>query len=185
MNQVHGVPAREFKRAAGFNLGTGVITSQLSQTLSERSNVGVALGPHPIDYLDGFRPTTKGYTSLEGREHHIKSRLLLIGYPGPTRKCQHCKKEFQQATVFGHAKFCSIKCRYIAYQLKVNVKVYDLVCCYCAKSFKGNKFQHKRQTNGDNVVCSTTCRAFLNSSKRKKLVRTDTWSEKELKLLRE
>lgn len=116
MNQAHGVPARDFKRAAGFNLGTGVVAKPLAQSLRERPLRGVA-EPGTLDrLLPGWQgeigPYVR-YVSLERREHHKKSCALAGS--GPTRICIGCSVEFQQKSPFGRALYCSRDCRDSAY----------------------------------------------------------------------
>jgi hypothetical protein len=129
MNQAHGVRADEFKRAAGFNLSTGVIAKPLAEALREREVVGVAammdddaravalaLGQEAI----ATNPIR--YRSLEGREHAKKARAMLG--PGPQRTCAGCGKLFQQSTPMGKALYCSRGCRDSAYaeQRRANAK---------------------------------------------------------------
>ena len=116
MNQAHGVPASDFKRAAGFNLGTGVVAKPLAQSLRERPLRGVAAP----DALGRWLPMEQGqfgpyvrYVSLEGREHRKKSRALAGN--GPTRICIRCSVEFQQKSPFGRALYCNRDCRDSAY----------------------------------------------------------------------
>lgn len=123
MNQAHGVKADEFKRAAGFNLGTGVVAKPLAQALRERELRGVAAN---LD--DDFRASFNQlaleamaakpiiYRSLEGIEHKKKARALTIG--GPERVCACCEKKFFQSTPFGKTLFCSIECREKVYAPK-------------------------------------------------------------------
>ncbi len=125
MNQAHGVTADEFKRAAGFNLGTGVIARPLAQALSKRENVGVGIaGFLSEDPLTGAREKlatlrinrVQGYVSRERRERASKVRLLLGS--GPRRVCLHCSCTFEQSTPTGRALYCSKACRQAAYARK-------------------------------------------------------------------
>jgi hypothetical protein len=73
MNQAHGVRADEFKKAAGFNLTTGVVSAPAARALRARAKVGVALMPDPTSMLPpAGHPGT--YQSLEGKEHRLKAR---------------------------------------------------------------------------------------------------------------
>jgi hypothetical protein len=124
MNLWHGVNAPEFKRAAGFNLSTGVIARPLAEVLRKRENVGVAVNLDCDETRLSFarlgRETMKDsprlYFSLEGKEHAKKARLLLGA--GPHRTCAECGHIFQQSTPFGKALYCSVECRTIAYAKK-------------------------------------------------------------------
>ena len=120
MNQAHGVRADEFKRAAGFNLTTGVIAKPLAEALRERQVVGFAANTDDAERAaaralaqDALAANPIRYRSLEGREHAKKARAMLG--PGPQRTCKVCGKVFQQSTSMGRALYCSLKCREIAY----------------------------------------------------------------------
>jgi len=115
MNYAHGVTASEFKRAAGFNMSTGVVSADLSAQLSARPNIGVALTPNkPGHAPQRTNPLVKNYYSLEAREHQAKARLLDAG--GPMRNCCGCDRPFQQTSKFGKAKYHSIECRDASYR---------------------------------------------------------------------
>jgi hypothetical protein len=106
LNAAHGVRADDFKRAAGFNINTGLVNRELFEQLSKR--------PIHVDHLGEFPlPSTKGavfnYQSLEGREHRMKTRLE--SGVGPERICRGCGKEFTQSSIYGRALYCSIPCR--------------------------------------------------------------------------
>jgi hypothetical protein len=120
MNQAHGIPAKEFKRAAGFNLGTGVISKPLAQALQKRGLVGAALMDlkersvaaalgHSV--LRGDEGGYVRYRSLEAGEHQVKARAELLAMPGPMRVCIGCGTEFQQKHSTGRALYCTEKCR--------------------------------------------------------------------------
>jgi hypothetical protein len=112
INQAHGVQANEFKRAAGFNLKTGVISKPLAQTLRKRENIGVALNPDGTSYLLGqvaLKNNPVQYRSLESKEHQKKARAMMG--VGPKRCCNGCGTAFQQSTPYGRAIYCSATCR--------------------------------------------------------------------------
>lgn len=109
MNTAHGIPAREFKRAAGFNMQSGIIGSSLQEVLSARAKVGVAVQQFQFD--EKKQPIYTSYKSLEGAEHSAKARALLLQNSGPERQCIGCGNKFTQSTIFGRAKYCSIDCR--------------------------------------------------------------------------
>jgi hypothetical protein len=114
MNQAHGVKADEFKRAAGFNLTTGVIAKPLATALRERKPVGVALMGE-VERADVMELAREGsgsyirYKSLEGCEHAKKARSMMG--PGPDRICKGCGQSFQQSTPIGRALYCTTSCR--------------------------------------------------------------------------
>ncbi len=120
MNQAHGIRADEFKRAAGFNLSTGVIAKPLAVALRERELLGVAANMNDADRSAALALSQEAlaanpirYRSLEGREHAKKARAMLGA--GPQRTCDGCGTLFQQSTPMGKAKYCSLKCRDNAY----------------------------------------------------------------------
>ena len=123
MNQAHGIKADEFKRAAGFNLSTGVVSRPLAEALREREIVGIAGQPNERA-LDLARAAIAAspirYKSLEGKEHAKKSRAILAG--GPKRICAGCGKLFQQSTPMGKAVYCSRGCRDDAYTKQLRAK---------------------------------------------------------------
>lgn len=116
MNQAHGVKADEFKRAAGFNLSTGVVAKPLAEALRKREVIGVAAKMDDADRADALALSQEAlaanpirYRSLEGREHAKKARAMWG--PGPQRHCAGCGKIFQQSTPAGRALYCSVQCR--------------------------------------------------------------------------
>lgn len=120
-NFAHGIKADEFKRAAGFNLGTGVISKDLAQAYQARDYQGVASWDE--DSREAVRkqflaadltPSSLRYVSLEAREHFRKARIFLP--PGPERHCLGCGVVFTQTTPMGRAKYCSVSCRDEAYR---------------------------------------------------------------------
>lgn len=120
MNQAHGVRANEFKRAAGFNLSTGVISKPLAQCLCQRECVGIAAGMSETERAvvlavaqESIATNPIRYRSLEGREHAKKARAMLGA--GPERTCIGCGEAFQQSTPMGRALYCSTECRNATY----------------------------------------------------------------------
>ena len=127
MNQAHGVRASEFKRAAGFNISTGVIAKPLAVTLREREVIGVAA--HMDDSArtaalalayETIATNPTRYRSLEGREHAKKARAMQG--PGPERICAGCGNGFQQSTPAGKTLYCSRECRDAHYAEKRRAK---------------------------------------------------------------
>ncbi len=163
MNFAHGIQAEEFKRAAGFNMRTGVVGIELHERLCERPGAGDR-GRAALALVDRDKtPVRKNYYSLEGAEHHHKRRALVLAEPGPRRPCKNCGKEFQQTIVYGYTKYCTIKCRDEFLQRRTAAKCYGLICATCGCEFKGNRAQQLRDERHKEVVCSPRCRAFLNS----------------------
>lgn len=121
-NLAHGIKADEFKRVAGFNLGTGVISKDLAENYQARDYQGVASWDDDLRDLvhQQFLASAmhKGhaslrYVSLESREHQRKARIFMP--PGPERNCLGCGAVFKQSTPMGRAKYCSVSCREKAY----------------------------------------------------------------------
>lgn len=124
VNIAHGIKAKEFKRASGFNLSTGLIGKELAQRLSERAKAGVALKTmDEVQHAAAIALSTQtlqspeyvAYSSLEGCEHRVKAQIFTRLLPGPDRVCDGCGMTFQQKSPMGKAKFCSIPCRTAAY----------------------------------------------------------------------
>jgi len=163
MNQTHGVTSRQFKKLAGFNIGSGIISQPLREILEARDNVGVAL----IGYsgqLKGVQPK-EGYISLEAREHRKKARALTGC--GPTRTCIGCGASFAQKTPFGKALFHSFECRNKHYAENTRSRKYKLSCVWCGTGFMGSVYQKSAAEKGNPVVCGHSCKGKLNSRKRK------------------
>lgn len=172
VNFAHGITAREFKRAAGFNLKEGVISRPLRDALENRVGVGVAaLTPEQREALPELlrqaaadKRRTEGYVSHQARESIRKRRALISeeGTAGPERACHGCGRLFQQSTPFGRAKFCSVACRTRASHSASG----ELACDGCGSAFQANHNQLIRHRNGSPVVCSAQCRGRINGPKR-------------------
>lgn len=111
MNMAHGVRSDEFKRAAGFNLNTGVIARPLAELMQARPLRGVATPD--IEHI--APPDARGkymrYRSAEACEHHKKAVAIAAQTPGPERTCRGCGAIFTQPTTMGRKLFHSIECR--------------------------------------------------------------------------
>lgn len=121
VNQAHGLPADELKRAAGFNLNTGLIAKPLAEAYQARALVGVAVNsrkyqPFSLELSIAARASGgTGYRSQESYEHAAKARALMISRVGPVRICKGCGIEFTQSTPVGRTLFHSVDCRSAAY----------------------------------------------------------------------
>lgn len=128
MNQSHGVQADDFKRAAGFNLSTGVVGRSLAEVLRDRSVVGVAAGLGDEEKrraalssaLEAIKSAPIRYRSIEGAEHKKKARAIMGS--GPQRTCAGCGCVFHQSTPMGKALYCTIRCRSVAYATRAREK---------------------------------------------------------------
>ncbi len=112
MNYSHGMPADDFKRYMGFNRSTGVVSKTMRENLKARPSTGVALNPS-MSGLEKAREvnktTPRAIDRAQARQNRQKSRELST--IGPMRICHGCGIEFQQSTMFGYAKYCTIECR--------------------------------------------------------------------------
>lgn len=173
MNVAHGVPKDEFKEMAGFNKGTGVIGSAVRKKLESRDFSYLADVPEWGAYQDGrslphdFRCTA----SLEGREHRHKSVALRV-LEAPTlapRICQGCGAEFTPDNNLAHgALYCTETCRTKFYYNSKGASSSG-TCASCGASFEtSSRPQRASIAAGRPVVCSPSCRAKLNSQKRRR-----------------
>lgn len=112
VNFAHGIKSNEFKRAAGFNVSTGVVSKPLAVKLRERAPVGVAVNGNPPSRKTGSDRDVKKYVSREAKEHMKKSKALAGS--GPDRECLGCGHTFKQKTPFGRALYCSVSCSWRA-----------------------------------------------------------------------
>lgn len=71
MNQCHGIKAEDFKRKAGFNLSTGVVSATMQKNLCARGNKG-----GHVDNSVAIAARTFTYKSKESREHMAKAIAL-------------------------------------------------------------------------------------------------------------
>lgn len=118
VNISHGVKQKDFKKAAGFNLSTGVISKDFAEDLKRRNDKAKL----PADYTKplqlahiALKNRKEIYQSLEGFEHRKKTRAIS-GF-GPERNCASCGGTFLQTTRYGRTLYCSKKCRDDFYQL--------------------------------------------------------------------
>lgn len=165
VNMAHGIPADEFKRAAGFNKRTGLVTPALSEQLSGRPHIH----ENPFGGQAGSRdfrnhqPITKNYRSLEGSEHAAKARALMLDGPElPPRICIGCGKEYSPGPIAFGAKFCSFDCRNSFYAKNIKMLKFWLNCGECRKDFQGGLYQQRSAERGNKVFCSRHCRQVNN-----------------------
>lgn len=165
MNLTHGVPAQQFKRMAGFNLSSGIVSVSLQQSLSER-----AIAQGGAEHMASFRGDAivaskkaqqeEGrtiYRSREASEHWKKGRLLTTVTP-VGRVCKGCGREFAQNMPFGRALFCGKDCRAVSYSKQASIKQFPLVCDVCGGPFEGTADQKRRAAKALPVMCSMECR---------------------------
>jgi hypothetical protein len=128
VNQAHGITAAEFKRAAGFNLTSGIVSEPLARKLQERDISGVALDVMQGLWQKGLVAIAKLkeegllYRSKESHENKTKGRVLHSTQPGPIRTCLGCSVVFQQSTPYGRALYCTPQCRDAYYAEQKRVK---------------------------------------------------------------
>lgn len=167
VSYAHGIPAAEFKRAAGFNLRTGLVTQDLFEVFS-RIGTGNA-------HLDGSGllkghpkrdPLVREYRSLESREHMQKSLLLAHGTSELVpRVCRNCGKEYQATAISATtARYCSIECRTKHLIFRRTLRLYTVTCVQCHAEFQGSRYQFLRYNrNRGGVLCSDECRSKARS----------------------
>lgn len=71
MNLSHGITEEDFKRAAGFNLSTGVVSSVMQSNLCARGNRGGSVNHEVARAARKFE-----YFSRESSEHRSKAAIL-------------------------------------------------------------------------------------------------------------
>lgn len=165
VNVVHGISAEEFKRLAGFNHTTGLVSIDLHKAMSERAKREDFGHQAPIQ-LPIFTPASlRRPARLEGKEHASKSRAIKIAeaanpeYVTPIRSCRRCGAPVLQP-VFGRRLYCSTRCRSAWYDRKQ----YPLTCAHCGRRFKGNRTQFNRASRQLPVCCDADCRNARNMS---------------------
>lgn len=167
VNFAHGITADEFKRAAGFNLRTGLVTTELSQALSERPHIH----DNPFNGATGFHETgtkvIRSYRSLEGLEHRAKARSLMAAGPSSLdeRVCEECGSTFQPGPLSYGQKYCSLDCRNSYWAKWGSANRYPMKCHHCKKRFLGNVAQSRRQRKGLEVFCCQRCAGIVNGRK--------------------
>jgi endogenous inhibitor of DNA gyrase (YacG/DUF329 family) len=157
LNFAHGIPANEFKKLAGFNKSTGLVTPAVSEALANRPHLAFAVPP--ITQTTG---KTRESPSLEAREHAAKARALaMVSADSIKRLCKGCGKEFQQDIPFGVKKYCSIECRDVFYKKARPFET--LICAECGKPFQTqSKEQQQRSKEGVPVFDTFSCRQKRN-----------------------
>lgn len=171
VNFAHGIPAAEFKRAAGFNITTGLVTPEVSEAMSERPHYVDMIGVRPCMGPPSAQPLTRGYQSLEGREHAIKTRVLLGSTVKlPERICANCGKQYEPVWGAWNSRYCTTECRDAFYAKNGDPKTQRarlvwLQCHRCSKDFHGSNQQVLGDSRGKPVFCSTHCRQIHNGKK--------------------
>jgi hypothetical protein len=181
LNFAHGIPADQFKKLAGFNKNTGLVTPALSQAIASRPHLAFAsLPPGAFEKAMQAQKARRG-VSLEAKEHLAKARALAGEEAKPkARTCRGCGKPFQQEHHFGAKQYCTLECR-SAYYAR-NLPYVTLVCSECGETFQTqSKDQQRRSAAGLPVFHSKTCRQkrngrFRTLRKPKHEVRDDTVS---------
>jgi endogenous inhibitor of DNA gyrase (YacG/DUF329 family) len=164
MNLAHGVTAEEFKRAAGFNLSTGVVSMPLHDILCSRDHI------HNSKFPDGVAgstfPKIRKYKSKEWIEHIKKGLADSADKWGASKiTCQNCGKTFTKKLVERNKKFCSVKCRTEYYKKTEKDRVAtEIECPTCGKKTKINASQKRRlKKNLRTGYCSISCRQKANA----------------------
>ena len=121
MNFEHGITADDFKRAAGFNLKTGVVSMPMHEMLSSRDYS--TRREHLDNFFqnhgnrDGRTVKIRDYKSRERSEHLAKASAEAYQRPGSERSCKGCGVDFETSTGISHnQKFCTLDCRSAYYK---------------------------------------------------------------------
>jgi hypothetical protein len=165
MNFTHGIRKDDFKRMAGFNISTGVVTPETSAIMSaakagSHDHFLSEVSSKRTAPLSSPRPRRYPlYRSLEGKEHRSKAKSLLLSSKVRPGVCLHCGKAFN-GHVQGRALYCSVKCRYSHYKIEARRLALLDSPKYCA--FCGRDVGFPRQR----VYCSIRCRDSFYRLKR-------------------
>ncbi len=174
MNFAHGVPADEFKRAAGFNLKSGIISAPMRESLAQRPQ---CLAPGQGEYLTtavSHKSHIRNYQSLEGKEHRHKAMALMLGQQGPTRTCKGCGQGFRQQHLHGRRLFCSFPCRDEWYRQQNAKQNWMANCATCGSQFHCTRYRYNRMVQGMPVCCSLSCRQALNGARPRRAAKAQT-----------
>jgi endogenous inhibitor of DNA gyrase (YacG/DUF329 family) len=161
-NIVHGIPKDELKAMAGFNLHTGLISSDLKAKMAARMREEFAEGRREQSLMvpENRGRVNRTGSSLEAQEHHRKARALIsIGRSQrPAVQCRVCPNMVEQPTT-GTRYYCSNRCRSVYYTQTGKA---ELICAYCGRPFMGGRDQVKRARHLQKVCCSNLCRNRMN-----------------------
>jgi len=167
MNFAHGVKARDFKKMAGFNLQSGIISLPLYEQMCARPHIKDAKFPENMKRGRG-KGEKREYQSLERSEHFKKSFIIntiskpIIG----TTKCLNCGNDMPIKFGGWNKRFCGIPCREEYYKKHVKERLgVKAVCEVCSKEFHSSPDQARRVKKGLPVTCSLHCRQVLNTPK--------------------
>ena len=167
MNFAHGVQAREFKRAAGFNLGSGIVSLPLHELLCGRPHIKEAF--KGVEHRYPVNAQCKNYFSLEGREHSAKEAALRSAAMQPIGEtvCLGCGKKFIKAGMQYSKLYCSVDCRTAHYKATDKDRINTIMkCVTCGKDFYASSYQVRRlRKELLTGTCSLSCRQILNSPK--------------------
>lgn len=170
MNTSHGIQARDFKRAAGFNLHTGIVAITTKEILEARSYSHLPTPPagvYPAQFMDYNEQEREGkikrYRSLEANEHATKARYIAGEFIVPPKRCcLNCGTEFDQTTIFGNTKYCSLTCRDDWY--KKHPPTVKITCEGCGLETERPRRGKKRVPR----FCGSRCRQKHNAGLRYK-----------------
>lgn len=163
-NVVHGITADQLRELAGFNKTTGLVTSRLSKSLSERALGYIEKGILQPGDIDHCRQSTPKVIPLrlEAKEHQHKALAVRrVQVSDKVLPCLHCRTLVIQP-VCGAQLYCDKKCRQAYYRTKARERKSELVCDYCGTAFKATPYQVKRKNAGNKVVCGIDCRCKMN-----------------------
>jgi hypothetical protein len=172
MNFTHGVSAEVFKKLAGFNHTTGLVSADLHKVMSLRMQQWCE-DNNPGGVFVPTENTVRKNIRLEGKEHQKKTRALIKSGQYQCKKtvliknCKNCRKTIKQPAM-GHRLYCDNGCRQKYYNRKNAECKYGCICQWCSKQFMGNVEQYRRQLKGLAIACCIKHRQYLNASKKRK-----------------
>ncbi len=80
MNLSHGIKEEEFKRAAGFNLSTGVVSATMQLNLVRRGNVGGNVDPDIARDARMFSYYSRESSESRSKVAMLRNRNLKLGF---------------------------------------------------------------------------------------------------------
>jgi len=187
VNAVHGIPARDFKKLAGFNVKTGLVGKDLSARMADRARA--------MNLRDKSRPFVAGNTplparrrehriSLEAKEHAAKARADMPSLSGETLPCRACGAPAPQP-IAGKRYYCSLGCRNRWYRQQVRLRpIGQAACGACGKRFPCMPWQAERRDAALPVFCSYSCRQRNNSRRQTEERRRIVEGKKQLTAMR-
>lgn len=164
VNFTHGILARDFKKMCGFNVGTGLVTTELSETIASRPHLKTAFDDNRADVqmaLEKANEARGNYTSKESQIHRKEAAILRSATQRKIKKtCQNCGCGYLNSSK--KSRFC-VTCEK---KLWMDLKTGEANCPQCGVHFVTNYYQSLRTKRGLQVYCNIQCRQKANARKR-------------------